>query len=619
MTGTSIEAAPAPSTVETFVRDWQVPVWNFALRMLGNAADAADATQETFAAILRGFAKYDPLRPAGPWVMSIAANTTRNFLRRRDLRRKKEEAAAEKRHDVLMSNPAPQLSEREIAAALADLDADDRSIILMHFFGGLSQDETAEAMAIPRSTLRSRLKNAIERMRRHLTAAGVAPGVIAQLEPLFSATPPIAVPAHVATTLAKLASEFSAAGSLATGTALGGLIVTKKIIGIAALTAIFSLGLGYIFGTAGAGKDDADLAAIKIERDALADARAEIEKLRTAQEATQRRLEKAESDAAVGKKDLAAATAKLLAAEKAAASRETPVAQKSDDTAKTDVSAELDWSKFADLLTKNFDLLQKVASGSDDLTADEQRAFGDIANEGIRLGRLALALSDQPIFDSRVMPGVIEAFFGKTMKMTPEALENLRARTISILQAKKTSVDVDNALPIDLYRARQDLIASIADATEAQVSPEDRARWDAVRRVASQMLSGSSATLDMGLFGDAATAEEAQAIVDHWNRSYSFSAEQREKAAAAATKFADDARAVLRRYGQFGTNLPAPTAEVAAQIDADMYSLHKMREAAFQDILTADQKQRARRRPPTIFKFGYGQNRNINISQRPGF
>lgn len=619
MTGTSTEKAPAPSTVETFVRNWEVPVWNYALRMLGNAADAADATQETFAAILRGFAKYDPLRPAGPWVMSIAANTTRNFLRRRDLRRKKEEAAAERQRDVLMSNPAPHLSEHEIAAALADLDADDRSIILMHFLGGLSQDETAEAMAMPRSTLRSRLKSAIDRMRRHLTAAGVAPGVIAQLEPMLQGTAPAAVPTHVASTIAHLVSEFSAAGSVSTGVALGGLIVTKKIIGIAAITAIVSLGLGYFVGENVHGKDDADLAEIKVERDALADARGEIEKLRAAHESTLRRLEKAENDAAAGRKELAAAAAKLAAAEKAAASRETPVAQKSADAPKTDPAAELDWSKFADLLTKNFDLLQKIASGSEDMTADEQRAFGDIANEGIRLGRLALAMSDQPIFDARVMPGVIEAFFGKTMKMTPEALESLRARTISILQAKKTAVDVDNALPIEIYRARQDLIASIADATEAQISPEDRARWSAVRRVASQMLGGSSATLDMGLYGDAATPEEVQTIVDHWNRSYSFSAEQREKAAAAATKFADDARAVLRRYGQFGTNLPAPTPEVTAQIDADMYAAHKMREAAFQDILTADQKQRARRRPPAIFRFDYGQNRNINISQRPGF
>ena len=62
---------------------YQTPVYNLAYRMLGNAAEAEEAAQETFLRAYTHLRSYDPQRPFRSWLLSIASHYCIDRLRRR--------------------------------------------------------------------------------------------------------------------------------------------------------------------------------------------------------------------------------------------------------------------------------------------------------------------------------------------------------------------------------------------------------------------------------------------------------------------------------------------------------------------------------------------------------
>ena len=58
-------------------------LYNLCLRMLGNAHDAEDATQQAFANLCRDPARLDGVRDFEGWVLPVAANVARNTLKTR--------------------------------------------------------------------------------------------------------------------------------------------------------------------------------------------------------------------------------------------------------------------------------------------------------------------------------------------------------------------------------------------------------------------------------------------------------------------------------------------------------------------------------------------------------
>src|SRR3972149_11642264 len=67
------------------VEAYQTPVFNLCMRMLGERGEAEDAAQESFLRAYRGLRRYDPERPFGTWLLSIASHYCIDQLRRRRL------------------------------------------------------------------------------------------------------------------------------------------------------------------------------------------------------------------------------------------------------------------------------------------------------------------------------------------------------------------------------------------------------------------------------------------------------------------------------------------------------------------------------------------------------
>jgi RNA polymerase sigma-70 factor (ECF subfamily) len=183
------------------VEHHQRQVYNVCYRTLGNAEDAADATQETFLSAYRGIGSFRGT-PDGfrPWLLRIAVNACYDQLRRR--RRRPADSlegfsAGGGREGDDEAGPADRLPDlapgpeqvaltsetaRGIQAALARLSPDQRLTVVLCDVQGLSYEEAAQVMAVELGTVKSRLSRARAQLRELLQAAGELPSAARRLE-----------------------------------------------------------------------------------------------------------------------------------------------------------------------------------------------------------------------------------------------------------------------------------------------------------------------------------------------------------------------------------------------------------------------------------------------------
>jgi len=136
----------------------------------GNAADAEDATQDGFVKAWRALGRFREGAPFRPWLLQIVANEARN--RRRSTGRRAHlalRAATEQPSGDAAPSPEASLLSAELRTALLaavnDLPEDQRTVIALRFFVGLSEREVAEALSLPEGTVKSRSARALERLR----------------------------------------------------------------------------------------------------------------------------------------------------------------------------------------------------------------------------------------------------------------------------------------------------------------------------------------------------------------------------------------------------------------------------------------------------------------------
>jgi RNA polymerase sigma factor (sigma-70 family) len=150
-------------------------VHRFITRRVG-APLADDLAAEVFATAFRRRHSFDPGRgPARAWLLGIANNLVREHWRA-EQRLLSLSSRLEAEPGPIGREPGPEehvaasgLAPR-VARALACLPAAQRDVLLLHAWGGLSQQEIAAALGLPRATVRSRLWRARGALRPQLLA-----------------------------------------------------------------------------------------------------------------------------------------------------------------------------------------------------------------------------------------------------------------------------------------------------------------------------------------------------------------------------------------------------------------------------------------------------------------
>jgi RNA polymerase sigma-70 factor (ECF subfamily) len=144
----------------------------YAVRMLGNSADAEDALQETFVRGYRSLARCTDPDRFGAWMFGILVNRCRTIGGQRARRQEKvqHDEFALARASVEHSEDRDALRE-EIKWAVAQLSQTHREAFLMKFVEDLSYEEMMELTGVKLSALKMRVARAREELR-HLLSEG---------------------------------------------------------------------------------------------------------------------------------------------------------------------------------------------------------------------------------------------------------------------------------------------------------------------------------------------------------------------------------------------------------------------------------------------------------------
>jgi len=161
------------------VAAYQVPVYNLAYRMLGSAADAEDATQETFLRVYTRFDTYDSSRKFASWILSIASHHCVDRLRRRRENTPSMEEIMAWRW-VPDERPRPEErvvareSSHEMRRVLDVLPSQYRLVIVLRYWYDMSYEEIADVTESTTSAVKSRLHRARQVVAAMLQSEGGA-------------------------------------------------------------------------------------------------------------------------------------------------------------------------------------------------------------------------------------------------------------------------------------------------------------------------------------------------------------------------------------------------------------------------------------------------------------
>jgi RNA polymerase sigma-70 factor (ECF subfamily) len=163
------------------VEDNATAIYRLALRMMGNEADAEDVLQETFLSAFKSIDRFEGRSSLSTWLYRIASNAALMRLRRNEPEQVSVDEPVERDDGEMMPRqffdfcclPEEDLLREEareqMKQAIDDLPPTLRSVFVLRDIEGLSTAETAEALDLSESAVKSRLMRARLKLRDELS------------------------------------------------------------------------------------------------------------------------------------------------------------------------------------------------------------------------------------------------------------------------------------------------------------------------------------------------------------------------------------------------------------------------------------------------------------------
>jgi RNA polymerase sigma-70 factor, ECF subfamily len=155
--------------------------YSVALRVLGDSGLAEDTVQECFLKVWNSAASFDAQRGSlRAWLLTLVRNRAIDKLRGRRSR-------AAREIDLAAVEPLPALrggsdpweevafaaEQQAVSDALSRLPAEQRQAVELAYYGGYSQREIAEMTRVPLSTVKGRMRLALEKLHSYLEGRGL--------------------------------------------------------------------------------------------------------------------------------------------------------------------------------------------------------------------------------------------------------------------------------------------------------------------------------------------------------------------------------------------------------------------------------------------------------------
>ena len=141
-------------------------LYRLAFSMVGNAADADDVLQETFMGALKAMYGFEERASVKTWLTRILVRQAAR--RHRSRGRSKVVASGDPSAEAVARQGADSGVKMDVMAAVDALPPDHREVIVLRELQGMSYEEIADVLAVPRGTVESRLYRARQALRERL-------------------------------------------------------------------------------------------------------------------------------------------------------------------------------------------------------------------------------------------------------------------------------------------------------------------------------------------------------------------------------------------------------------------------------------------------------------------
>ena len=160
----------APTDIERLYDEHAQAVFAFLLNFTRREADTRDLLQEAFVKLAKRPGLLDGVRDERAFLLRIAHNLALDLIRRRGTR--------EKYHGQLGDEPAPIFApaaepdesafRQALSGALGDLPAEQRAVVHLKLWEGLTFEQIAELLDVPLNTAASRYRYGLDKLRARL-------------------------------------------------------------------------------------------------------------------------------------------------------------------------------------------------------------------------------------------------------------------------------------------------------------------------------------------------------------------------------------------------------------------------------------------------------------------
>ena len=176
-----VEAAVAGSKPawDKLVRRYENRIYNYGLRLTGNASDALDLTQDVFLGVFRNLHRFRGDARFSSWIFRIAHNKAVDLNRRRALLQGQSFGTDENQlNESRLADPDPAAEpdkrlarsqqNKQIQLLLQHLPMEQRLVVELKIFQSMTFEEIAQAQEISENTAKTRFYTALRKLKSKL-------------------------------------------------------------------------------------------------------------------------------------------------------------------------------------------------------------------------------------------------------------------------------------------------------------------------------------------------------------------------------------------------------------------------------------------------------------------
>jgi len=158
------------SSFEVLIERYQKTIFNMVNKMVGDVETAKDITQDVFVTAFEKMGTFNFNHRFFSWIYRIAVNKTLNHIKLKGLTQPLKELQAG------IPAPSPENDEERnrklVHSGLRELPADQRALLLLKYFCGLSYEEIAVALNVSEKKVKSRLFTSREQLHKIMIGKG---------------------------------------------------------------------------------------------------------------------------------------------------------------------------------------------------------------------------------------------------------------------------------------------------------------------------------------------------------------------------------------------------------------------------------------------------------------